>query len=116
MAKENVLFERELLYGIDNPLEFGVAIVKILGVEEDNKILTIVEQKSDHDPKDYVESLLKSLNTEVFKRINVKINENVDIIIVTGEKITRVIFDWRDENISYNFEDVNASVMELIKK
>ena len=106
MEKEDIVYQRELLFATNDPNEVGVVRVKLYSAKKNKKIVAVIEAKSEHNPKDFMKSILESIQIEMFKRINVKISENVDVIIAYSNEYSKIIFDEEDIMTSFHFEDI----------
>ncbi len=113
MSKEDILFERDLLFATDDSNEIGVVKVKLYGAEKLSKITAVIEAKSEHNPLQYVESVLHSLDVEIFKRININIIDNIDVIFNNSGKVLRVTFESKDSFIPYQLEEVELPDFEV---
>lgn len=115
MNKGDVLYERDLLFSTNNELEIGVISVKLLSSKSQNKIVTTVYEKSDHNMFDYSENILKSLNAEMFSRIKVNILKNVDIIFINKQCAKRIVFETDNSLVPFHYEDLKESEIALVK-
>lgn len=111
--KEDIIYERDLLFATDDSNEIGVVKVKLYGAKKSSKITAVIEEKSEHDPLQYVESVLHSLDVEMFKRININIIDNIDVIFINSGKALRVAFESKDSYNPYHLEEVELSDFEV---
>jgi len=103
MDEKDIVYERELLFSTNDPNEIGVVRVRLYSTKRNKKIVAVVESKSEHNPKEYIESILQSMEIEMFKRINVKISENVDVIVRYDNEYFKVILSGEGA-ASFHFE------------
>ncbi len=79
----NVLFEKDMLYPTDNSIEPGCIHIKVLSPDNGNKLPVLIEDKSNHSPMKYIDSIVRLMQTDIFDRILVDVKKNVDIYIKT---------------------------------
>lgn len=104
MTENNVLYERDLLFSTDGELKVGAAHVKLCLGKTNNRLIVVVEPRSEHNLTHYVESLLKSLDTEIFGRINVSMTENMDIILISEGTRNKIVFHEPNSLASFHLE------------
>lgn len=102
----DVLFEKDMLYPTDNSIEPGCIHIRVLSPDNSNKLPVLIEDKSNHSPMKYIDSIIRLMQTDIFDRILVDIKKNVDLYIkadtegsvyhkisMTGDKITSEIVE-----------------------
>ncbi|MCR4437048.1 MAG: hypothetical protein QHH06_02255 [Clostridiales bacterium] len=90
----NIIYQRDLLYPTDNIIEPGSIHMEMLNPDKKGKIPVIIENRTSHSPIDYMERIIKTLQSEVFDRINIRIVENVHLYIsLKGSKDLKKKYD-----------------------
>lgn len=77
----SALFERDMLYPTGNLNEPGSIHVQVLNPNSDAKIPVIIEGKTSHSPLEYIDVIVRIMQTEIFDRIFIDIKKNVNIYI-----------------------------------
>lgn len=77
----DVLFEKDMLYPTDNSIEPGCIHIKVLSPDNKNKLPVMIEDKSNHSPLKYIDSIVRLMQTDIFDRILVDVKKSVDIYI-----------------------------------
>ncbi|MGE5329059.1 MAG: hypothetical protein ACM3KR_06110 [Deltaproteobacteria bacterium] len=107
MNKQESIFEREIL--VSSGEEIGVFKVKLYGERVEGKLVILVTSKFNQNPKEFAEALLKSIESEILKRINVDMVKNVQILMLFNQTVARVVFE-SDSSIHPNhIEDLDFS-------
>lgn len=114
MKKDNILYQRDLLFPTNQSSGIGVIEVKLLSVNENNKITVVAEAKTDHNLLEYIEILVKAIDAEIFKRVDICITENVDLIFVHNEKGYRIIFEGKESAALFHIEDLKEGEISLL--
>ena len=114
MKNEDILYRREILFSTNDQAEIGVVKVKLLGIKKNNKVIVVIEPKSEHNPLEYVESLLRTLEIEMFSRLNIKITENVDAIFISDNKGVRVIFEDKNSITPFHLEKIEQHERDML--
>lgn len=73
--------EKDMLYPTDNNIEPGCIHIQVLSPDNNAKIPVIIEDKSNHSPMKYIDSIVRLMQSDIFDRILVDINKHVDIYI-----------------------------------
>ncbi len=81
----DVLFEKDMLYPTENSIEPGCIHIQVLSPDNKNKLPVLIEDKSNHSPMKYIDSIIRLMQTDIFDRILVDIKKNVDIYIKSTE-------------------------------
>ena len=115
MNKNDVLYERDLLFSTDSEFEIGVVSVKLISSKQNSKIVTVIRPKSEHNMLDYTENILKSLDAEMFSRIKVNILKNVDIVFLNENDAKRIVFETENSLSPFDYKDLEESEIALIK-
>lgn len=115
MNKNDVLYERDLLFSTDSEFEIGVVSVKLISSKQNSKIVTVIRPKSEHNMFDYTENILKSLDAEMFSRIKVNILKNVDIVFLNENDAKRIVFETENSLSPFDYKDLEESEIALIK-
>jgi hypothetical protein len=115
MNRNDILYERDLLFSTNNEVEIGVVSVKLISSKQNSKIVTVVRPKSEHNMFDYAESILKSLDAEMFSRIKVNILKNVDVVFINEKDAKRIVFETENSLSPFEYKDLEESELALIK-
>lgn len=100
------MFERDILYPTQNPLEPGSVHVTVYSPENTGGLPVVIKAKTDHNPVDYVTEILGILQTDVFDRIRIDIRTSGIIFFVPFDKnasCCRVVFTEKDK---YTTEEI----------
>ena len=90
----NHMFERDLLYPTNNPLEPGSVHISVLNPDSDGKLPILVTSKSEHDPIDYINDVVDIIQADIFDRIRIEIRElGVFLFEKSDNNHTKVIFE-----------------------
>lgn len=81
-----VLFEKDMLYPTDNCIEPGCIHIRVLSPNNDARIPVIIEDKSNHSPLKFIDSIVRLMQTDIFDRILVDIKKSVDIYIKSEQQ------------------------------
>jgi hypothetical protein len=81
-----ILFEKDMLYPTDSSIEPGCIHIQVLSPNNDAKIPVIIEDKSNHSPLKYIDSILRLMQTDIFDRILVDIKKSVEIFIKSDQQ------------------------------
>jgi hypothetical protein len=84
----DVLFEKDMLYPTDNSIEPGCIHIKVLSPDNSNKLPVLIEDKSNHSPLKFIDSIVRLMQTDIFDRILVDVKKNVDIYIKADARAT----------------------------
>ncbi len=88
-----IVYQRDLLYPIDNENELGTMHLDVLGVGKNGKIQVVVENKSKHFPLKYIDSIIVTMQKDVFNRLDVKVLEGVDLYFLADEELKKLYGD-----------------------
>ncbi len=77
----DVLFEKDMLYPTENSIEPGCIHIRVLSPDNSNKLPVLIEDKSNHSPLNYIDSIVRLMQTDIFDRILVDVKKNVDLYI-----------------------------------
>ena len=73
---QNPMFERDILYQTQNPLEPGSVRITVYSPEDTGGLTVVVKAKTDHNPIDYLQDIVSILQIDIFDRIRINIKEN----------------------------------------
>lgn len=79
-----VLFERDILYPTDNSNDFGSIHIQVFGPDRNVKIPVIIEAKTNHSPLNYIDSIARIMQSDIFDRIFIDIRKSADIYLRTN--------------------------------
>lgn len=71
----NPMFERDLLYPTDNLLEPGSVHVSVFKPDMQGKLALLISPKTDHNPLDYVDTIIDIIQVDIFNRIHIDIRD-----------------------------------------
>ncbi len=103
---KKAMFERDILYPTQNPLEPGSVNVTVYPPENTGGLPIVIKAKTYHNPVDYVMEIIGILQTDIFDRIRIDIRSKGIIYFVPYDKnvsSVRVKFTEKD---NYNIEEV----------
>ena len=110
-----VLYERELLFLADNKLDLGEVKVKLLGINNNARMIAVVSPKFDLDLYKYTENIISSMNTEMFLRLKIDFIKNVDIIFDNKIEAKKIVFESENSILPYHFVNISQEESEFIK-
>lgn len=99
---KKAMFERDILYPTQKPLEPGSAHVTVYSPENTGRLPIIVEAKTNHNLVDYLAEIVGILQTDIFDRIRIDIRSIGVIYFVPFDKnisSARVKFTEKDNYI-----------------
>lgn len=73
------MFERDLLYPTENPLQPASVHIKVYPPRANGNILVVVESRTAHEHVEYLETILTIMQTDVFDRIRMDIRRNGEL-------------------------------------
>lgn len=79
---KKAMFERDILYPTQNPLEPGSVHVTVYSPENTGGLPIVIRAKTNHNPVDYVAEIVGILQTDVFDRIRIDIRSKGIIYFV----------------------------------
>lgn len=71
----NPMFERDLLYPTDKLLEPGSVRISVLRPDIEGRLALLISPKTEHNPLDYVDTIIEILQEDIFNRINIDIKK-----------------------------------------
>ncbi|MDP4092703.1 MAG: hypothetical protein Q8920_05010 [Bacillota bacterium] len=77
----NILYSRDLLYITENLFEPGSVHMEVLGPTGKGKMPVIIETKTSHSPVKYMDTIIRSMQTDIFDRININVKKNINLYI-----------------------------------
>ncbi|HHY63824.1 MAG TPA: hypothetical protein GX501_02145 [Clostridiaceae bacterium] len=103
---KKAMFERDILYPTQNPLEPGSVHVTVYSPENTGGLPIVIKAKTSHNPVDYVLEIITILQTDIFDRIRIDIRSTGIIYFVPQDKTAsccRVRFTDKDK---YTCEEI----------
>jgi hypothetical protein len=103
---KKAMFERDILYPTQNPLEPGSVNVTVYPPENTGGLPIVVKAKTNHNPVDYLIDIISIMQTDIFDRIRIDIRSQGIIYFVPYDKnisSVRVKFAEKD---NYSIEEV----------
>jgi len=76
-----VLFERDILYPTGNSNDPGSIHIQVFGPDQSIKIPVVIEAKTNHSPLNYLDSIVRIMQSDIFDRIFIDIKKSVDIYV-----------------------------------
>ncbi|MGE5473745.1 MAG: hypothetical protein ACM3UU_05950 [Ignavibacteriales bacterium] len=107
MKKQQAIYERELLVSSDD--EISVFTVRLYGERVENKLVVLITSKFDQNPKRFIDSLVINIENEIFKRLNVDMIKNVQILLLYNQCISKAIFESDSSAKISHIEDLDIS-------
>lgn len=83
----DALFERDMLYPTANINEPGSIHIQIMSPNKNARIPVVVESKTRHSPLEYLDSIIRIMQTDIFDRIFVDIRKNVILYFKVGTEL-----------------------------
>ena len=80
------LFERDILYPTGNINEPGSIHIQVLNPNHKAKIPVVIESKTSHSPYEYLDSIVRIIQSDVFDRILVDVRKNVIFYFKVGKE------------------------------
>ncbi len=71
------LFERDILYPTGNINEPGSIHIEVLNPNKNARIPVVIQSKTSHSPYEYLDAIVRILQSDIFDRIFVDIKKNV---------------------------------------
>lgn len=87
--RQNIVFERDLLYPTDNVSEPGSIHVEVMNPTRKGKIPVVIESKTSHSPVKYIKPIVSVIQGDVFDRINVDLKANISLYIKANDDLKR---------------------------
>lgn len=109
------VYERDLLYPIDNDYELGAMHLQVLGMGKNGKIQVVIEKRSQHLPVKYMDSIINTLQNDVFNRLDVKVSEGVDINFLADEELNKLYGDKKYIKVVMNGENISFEAIDEIE-
>lgn len=84
----DLLFERDMLYPTDNSIEPGCIHAQVYGPDTEAKIPVVLEAKTPHSPLQYIDNIIRVMQSEIFDRIFIDVRKSVDIYIRLNDQLS----------------------------
>ena len=95
---ENAMFERDLLYPTENPLEPGSIHIVVYKPDSNGRLPIVIEPKTEPLPIQYVNVILSIMQADIFDRIHMDVRLNgIFYFLVSEGKYTRVTIKHGDQ-------------------
>jgi hypothetical protein len=91
---DSILYSRDLLYMTEKVNEPGSVHVEVMQPTAEGKMPVIIEGKTDHSPLDYIDTILRIMQTDIFDRIHINVKENLNIYISNRNKLIKEYADY----------------------
>lgn len=97
-----VLFERDMLYPTSNLNEPGSVHIRVFNPNNSARIPVLIESKTGHSPLNYLDSILRIMQSDIFDRIFIDVRRTLNLYIKAagdiskeygGKAYVRVTFD-----------------------
>lgn len=82
-----VVYERDLLYPTDNMFEPGSIHVEMLQPNKKGSMPVLIESRTAHSPKKYIDSIIRIMQSDIFDRIHIDVKHNLNLYIKTNDVI-----------------------------
>ncbi|NLM11322.1 MAG: hypothetical protein GX213_11215 [Clostridiaceae bacterium] len=69
----NAIFERDLLYPTNNFFEPGSVHLSILKPDTEGRLALLISPKTDHNPLDYADTIIRIIQLDIFNRVRIDI-------------------------------------------
>ena len=99
----NSVYERDLLYPSETLYEPGCINVKMYSPTKEGKIPVVINSRTNHSPVKNIDAILKIMQIDILDRINVNINKNIELYIVSNDSVKEV--SNGKDYIKVNFTD-----------
>jgi len=87
------MFERDILYPTGNLTEPGSIHVAVLKPDNEGMLPVIITSKSDHDPKNYIDTLIGIIQADIFDRTRIDIrNQGVFYLTAADGGYLKIYF------------------------
>ncbi len=83
------MFQRDLLYPTESIVEPGSVHVNIYNPNSQGKMPVEIESKTNHSPIQYLDVILRIMQSEIFDRILLNVKANTTIYIKSTEEIKK---------------------------
>ena len=87
------MFDRDLLYPTNNVLEPGSIHVAVLKPDIRGRVPIVITSKTDHNPLDYVETLVDIIQADIFDRTRMNVREQGIFLFRTEDTYTKLVFE-----------------------
>lgn len=103
-----ILFERDILYPTDNSNDPGSIHLQVFDPDQNIRIPVIIEAKSNHSPLDYIDSIVRIMQSDIFDRIFIDIKRNVDIYIKTNAETATEYGNHSHVKLSFSGDGIQS--------
>lgn len=108
-----ILFERDILYPTDNSGDPGSIHIQVFGPDRNIKIPVVIEAKSNHSPLNFIDSIVRIMQSDIFDRIFIDVRKNVDIYLRTTAENKAEYGSHNFVKISYSEDGIKTEGAEL---
>lgn len=109
----DVLFERDMLFPTDNPLEPGSVHIKVYGPNKNVKIPVVIESKTSHSPLKYIDVIVRIIQADIFDRLTIDVKKNVDIYIRADSELSAKYDNHKYVRVDYSEGGITVEGIEL---
>lgn len=87
------IFDRDLLYPTDSHLAPGSVHVAVMRPDIHGKLPVFISPKSNHNPMDYIHTLIGIIQADIFDRTRIDIKtQGVFFFLLTGDEYMKVSY------------------------
>ena len=87
------IFDRDLLYPTDSQKDPGSVHVAVMKPDNQGKLPVFIAAKSNHDPVDYIHTLVGIIQADIFDRTRIDIKtQGVFFFLLTGDEYMKVSY------------------------
>ncbi|MCX7842770.1 MAG: hypothetical protein N2489_06815 [Clostridia bacterium] len=105
---KSVVYERDLLFPTETLSQPGSIHVEILNPDKKGKMPVLIESRTEHSPLNYIGSILRIMQSDIFDRIHINLKVNTDVYIKVNDELSKkfgaskyVKVVFKDENTEY---------------
>ena len=87
------IFDRDLLYPTDNHMDPGSVHVAVMKPDNQGKLPVFITPKSNHNPVDYLETLIGIIQADIFDRTRIDIkSQGIFYFTLQNNEIVKLIY------------------------
>ncbi len=87
------IFDRDLLYPTDNHMDPGSVHVAVMKPDNQGKLPVFITPKSNHNPVDYLETLIGIIQADIFDRTRIDIkSQGIFYFTLQNNEIVKLVY------------------------
>jgi hypothetical protein len=87
------IFDRDLLYPTDSQMDPGSVHVAVMKPDNQGKLPVFIAAKSNHDPMDYMRTLVGIIQADIFDRTRIDIKaQGIFFFALPGDEYMKVVY------------------------